>query len=587
VAAVVSTYLAIRATRAEREATADRNRAVVAEAKAVQQRDRAEAAEREAKAAAETPTTEAAIARAVNEFLQQDLLGQADVDNQAGLGQKPDPDIKVRTLLDRAAAAVGSKFAEQPAVEAAIRRTIGDAYVALGLYPLAEVQLKRSFALARRASGEQDSDALNTMVSLAYLYVSQDKHAEAEPLLAEALQKLRRVHGDQHPETLRARCWLGSLFWAQGKWRHAELLLVKALESCRKALGDEHPIALTTMNELGIVYLAEGKFAEREGLYTAALEIARRVRGEDHATFRTVGNLSASCVRQGKHARADELSATALDGYRRKLGEDHPLTLMAMINRADVCNRMGKTAQAEQLMNKAIEVSRRIVREGYGDTFWAMCTLAETRQIQGRSAEAETLLRQAIQVYRRVLALSNAIELTTATNPLAQLYLEEGRPEKAEPLLIEAQTLGADLDDVGNPAIADTATAFARLRLKQHKPAEAESQAQRALAIRLDRRPDHWTRSDAVSLVGAALAGQKKYTDAEPLLIQGYEGLNEREERIPFVWRKKRPAEAGARILDLYEAWGKKDKADRWRRTLGDAKLQKGADSSQVRDQSK
>jgi hypothetical protein len=138
-------------------------------------------------------------------------------------------------------------------------------------------------------------------------------------------------------------------------------------------------------------------------------------------------------------------------------------------------------------------------------------------------------------------------------------------------LLIEAQKLGVNLGDEGK-FIAETATALARLRLIQQKPAEAEPPARRALAIRLDRHPDHWTRFDALSLLGAALAGQKKYAEAEPLLISGYEGLKEREERIPFLWRKKRPAEAGARIVALYDAWGKKDKADAWRKRLKEEK---------------
>jgi eukaryotic-like serine/threonine-protein kinase len=135
-ASVVSTYLAIRATRAERAAR-----------------------------------EQAAITQAVNEFLQQDLLGQADVDNQARPGQKPDPDIKVRMVLDRASERIVGKFNQQPQVEAAIRRTIGDTYVALGLYPSAETHLELSLALARRELGDQHRDTLNAMVSLATLYM--------------------------------------------------------------------------------------------------------------------------------------------------------------------------------------------------------------------------------------------------------------------------------------------------------------------------------------------------------------------------------------------------------------------------------
>ena len=74
-------------------------------------------------------------AAAVSAFLQNDLLGQADLANQAGDGAGRDPDLTVRTLLDRAAQTIEGKFNEEPLTEAAIRLTIGKAYRALGQYP--------------------------------------------------------------------------------------------------------------------------------------------------------------------------------------------------------------------------------------------------------------------------------------------------------------------------------------------------------------------------------------------------------------------------------------------------------------------
>ena len=64
-------------------------------------------------------------------FLQNDLLGQASAYNQS----KPDPDIKVRTALDRAAARTGGKFAGHPDIEASIRDTMGQTYTDLGTLP--------------------------------------------------------------------------------------------------------------------------------------------------------------------------------------------------------------------------------------------------------------------------------------------------------------------------------------------------------------------------------------------------------------------------------------------------------------------
>jgi non-specific serine/threonine protein kinase/serine/threonine-protein kinase len=76
---------------------------------------------------------EAAVAQAVTSFLQNDLLAQAGASQQSGPTTKPDPHLEVRTALDRAAARVGGRFRGQPEVEAAIRDTIGQTYIDLGL----------------------------------------------------------------------------------------------------------------------------------------------------------------------------------------------------------------------------------------------------------------------------------------------------------------------------------------------------------------------------------------------------------------------------------------------------------------------
>jgi hypothetical protein len=93
---------------------------------------------------------QSAIAQAVNDFLQNDLLGQASAYNQS----KPDPDIKVRAVLDRAAQNIQGKFDKQPEVEATIRDTIAQTYMDLGLYPEARSQLERGLDLHRRCWGQ-------------------------------------------------------------------------------------------------------------------------------------------------------------------------------------------------------------------------------------------------------------------------------------------------------------------------------------------------------------------------------------------------------------------------------------------------
>ena len=61
--------------------------------------------------------------------------------------------------------------------------------------------------------------------------------------------------------------------------------------------------------------------------------------------------------------------------------------------------------------------------------------------------------------------------------------------------------------------------------------------------------------------------GQKKYADAEPLLLAGYEGMKQREKAIPPQGKIRIP-EAIERLVQLYEATDKKDDAARWRKEL-------------------
>ena len=68
-------------------------------------------------------------------------------------------------------------------------------------------------------------------------------------------------------------------------------------------------------------------------------------------------------------------------------------------------------------------------------------------------------------------------------------------------------------------------------------------------------------------MLGGTLLGQKKYADAEPLLLAGYEGMKQREKTIPPQGRFRIP-EAIERLAQLYEATGKKDEAAKWRKTL-------------------
>ena len=125
-----------------------------------------------------------------------------------------------------------------------------------------------------------------------------------------------------------------------------------------------------------------------------------------------------------------------------------------------------------------------------------------------------------------------------------------------------------------DPAFAGELAVASLKLLACERYKDAESYLRECLTIRAKTEPDAWTTFNTQSMLGGALLGQKKYAEAEPLILQGYEGMKAREAKVPPPARE-RLTEAAQRIVQLYEAWGKPDQAAAWRAKLGIAPLPK------------
>jgi tetratricopeptide (TPR) repeat protein len=527
-----------------------------------------------ARTAERAAASEAAAARAINDFLQNDVLAQASAATQSGTSAKPDPDLKVRTALDRAAAGIAGKFSRQPEVEAAIRETIGQTYLGLGLYAQARAQLERALSVARRAFGPENPKTLKTINRLGRTAYLQGKYPESEALYRQTLAIQRRVLGLDHRETLSSMNGLASAYAAEGKYALAVALYGQTLEAQRRVLGLEHPDTLSSMNGLAVAYGEEGKDAEETALDSQTLEVRRRVLGPEHPdTLLSMNNLAGDYVVQGKYAQAAALFNQSLAIQRRVLGPDHHDTLMSMHNLATDYAYQGEYAQAEALYRQILQIQRRVLGPEHSETLQSMDDLAASLTAQGKYAQAEDLSRQSWEIQRRVMGPEH-IDTLMSMNNLADAYSGLGNYAQAEALLsrtleISRRVLGAEHPNTlllladsasiyqrqGNYALAETAAAqalagrrralgsnnpdtmasaadLALAYLSEGKFAESEPLAREALAFDRQAQPTDWQRFRAESLLGAGLAGQKKYADAEPLLLEGYKGLMARKSQI-------------------------------------------------------
>jgi tetratricopeptide (TPR) repeat protein len=191
----------------------------------------------------------------------------------------------------------------------------------------------------------------------------------------------------------------------------------------------------------------------------------------------------------------------------------------------------------------------------------------------GRPAEAIPLLEEMLKLMAEKAGPDHSNTLTTRGN-LAVAYELLGRWVEAESLRRDLLARRRKILSSDSPALAVSLAELGMTLLHQAEWSEAETVLRECLAIRETKLSDDWLRFNAMGQLGGALLGQKKFTEAEPLLLSGYEGMKQREGKIP-PQGKVRLSEAIERLVQLYETWGKLEKAAEWRakRPLGAAEL--------------
>jgi eukaryotic-like serine/threonine-protein kinase len=538
----VATWQAVRAVRAERAAMAaaelEATHRKTAEAAAVaerqakeseaKQRRRAETSEQEATESEQKATEEAAVATAINEFLRKDLLGLADARAQLAAGIKPDPDIKLATLLDRALSKVDERFADQPRVRAEVQQTLAATLLRIGCSADAARLYEQVLQYHEQTLGARHPDTLVSMNNLALAYNTQARYAEAESLFVQALEGLRSVHSPEHPDTLCTMHNLALVYDKQGRYTDAESLLTQTIEARRRVLGPEDPATLLSQSNLVLLYEDQRKFDAAEQLGTQVLEIRRRVLGAEHPdTLRSIDLLSMAYLAQGKFAEAEPLATEVLEVNRRVQGPEHPDTLTAMNNLASVYRYQKKLAEAESLFVKVLELARRIRGADHPETVTSMNNLAAVYIAQSKYAEVEPLLTELLAIQRR--------------------------------------TLPAD-----HPDVADTQFALGMSLARIERYAEAEPLLAECVAIRDKKLPNEWPRFAARSWLAKCLVVQQKFPEAESLLTQNYETLS----ALPPESRSRFGnylTDALKRLVQLYEGWGKPEEAQKWQALLDQA----------------
>jgi serine/threonine protein kinase/lipopolysaccharide biosynthesis regulator YciM len=416
---VVSTWQAIRATRAEEQA--------------IQDRDDKEQARREAVASAEQAQKAAEAQRMAKEAESQQRQQAEQVSKYLiSAFSSPDPgregrSITVAEVLDRDARALQDAFNDAPLTKAALMDAIGRSYCGLGLHRESIALLEQSLDIRQDRLGAEHDDTLATMTNLAESYWAESRVDDGIGLLEKELDIATRRFGPDDERTLQTTVFLAAFYRLAGRISEALPMMEDAVRRLKTKLAEDDPKLFWPMRSLADIYsnAKVKRYQEAVDIHKSLLRLRTAKLGPEHPdTLFTLNDLGRVYTRMGQPNDAIPLLQEALRLRQAKLGADSPGAWISMESLAAAYRAAGRLRAATSLELDAFRIKR--ARLGSDDSESVKTLLQWAKRYNSNKEYAVE-----IAVYEELLKLKPDSAEYLAY--LAQLLTNPHSPELSDP----------------------------------------------------------------------------------------------------------------------------------------------------------
>jgi eukaryotic-like serine/threonine-protein kinase len=400
--------------RAERARQAEADQRAVAEAALVSERAAlvseraAKEAEAEQRARAEESgrkaTREAAVAAAINDFLTKDILNLASPINQVTSGVSPEANLRLRTVVQRAAKRIDGKFPNEPEVEMRLRYSVGCALTSMGDHAGALAQFERVAAFAQKLLGRDDAFRLKAEYRRATMLRELRHLDDAVLMLEENVERHKAILGEAHPQTHWAMNGLAMTYHIAGQRDKGLRLAQQTLELRQRHLGATHGETLISMGNLGWIYLQRMQMDKALPLLEGSLAGMRAKYPPLHPERMVVTQSLAHAYHAAEQIdRAVPLQELVTGQYRTVNGPEDRVTQSCFDELIAYYVEAGSCDKAEALL-KSIQL---------GDGNRTPAAKQRQEQRERRHRELIERVRPAAEKYRQELAAKKAEHLDT------------------------------------------------------------------------------------------------------------------------------------------------------------------------------
>lgn len=357
--------------------------------------------------------------------------------------------------------------------------------------------------------------------TVANAYFGQGRYVPARKYMNQHVLLLKELYGENDPRMI-----YGSLLWAgllfdKNEFDEAEGIYRKYLPLLKAEYqrGDiDARIYAEAVNNFAYLRRTQGDSGEAESLFRQTLEIIPLLSGDERTDVATTRSTLASTIAdQGRFDEALETARQAVNEFRERNETNTP---------------------------------------NYG---FSLTVYGGFLTEKGQFVDADSSLNEAETIFRDYLSYTNLWIGDNSRNQAVSLY-GQGEFAKAiakadEALKIYEENFGKHYDNYPTALIAKGMSLT-----KSGNTVEGEKLLREAVQLRTETlSPEHYWVAVAKSALGECLTIQKRYDEAEPLLVDSFESLIRSQGR-----QNPRTLLAQGRLAGLYGSWNKPDLAARY-----------------------
>jgi tetratricopeptide (TPR) repeat protein len=345
--------------------------------------------------------------------------------------------------------------------------------------------------------------------------------------LTRAFDEQSALFGRDSTRTLKAEYSLARLYQEKGDYERAYEIYERRFESWQSEFQQhriEPQLYVLKLSEFGSACRARGDSERAEQLVREALDVAKQFSLDSQVDFtRTI--LALILQDQGRFEEAKASQLATLSRVRRAGKQDDPTLPLALTLMGSVLMENGDLADAEANLIEGEGLYRKLYGPEYLAIYDNIRLQAQVAYLNGDYQSAKKKIDLALDNYRKNSSPKN-ISFATALTIKGLVLNKLGKPAEAEKLLREA----------------------VRLRSESLPP-------------------DHFMTAFTRGALGECLTTQKRYDEAETLLVASYTSLVKSQ-----AGHNPRTLLAQRRLIELYQRWNKPELADKYRALLS-AKL--------------